>query len=654
MNEPWKNARLRRIRIVAAAMCIMLLGSLFPSIGVSAAPDETTTPSNLPIAELENKVDAYVEKYIGTSVPGAAVVVVKDGEIVLSKGYGYSDVASKSEISSADSVFEYAGLTKVYTWTAVMQLVEQGTLDLNADIMTYLPEEFGAKLKKHLAFDTPITLVHLMNNTAGFEEKEFDSNYYNATYLSKNLEEALLETMPEQVFEPGEVMTGSSFSASLAGYIVESVTGKEFYDYVEETILTPLAVTNTTAKPNFANNAQIIANKVKAYTNFDNEFEEMSYTYSNLYATSGMNGTAEALAKLVLSFMPEEGKDGKLLSNESIKTMLTKTYSVNASAKGQVHGLYEYPAEIEAYYHDGSNLGFSNMMTFVPDESFGVIILSNTSNATDFLYGLTDYLILQDSEGAVTPSADLPSVDPIVETEFIGAKRSHSDMLEIFGYFMNCPRFEKIDDTTIALNGQNYTQVEPYVFKYVGETDSPLYRSIASTIYFGHTEDGKITKWSYGAAGSTEYVNMDTATKDQKFVSLTFLALMVIGFSAAVLFTYQVVTFILDIMHRRLDLKDFKNAYRYFSIIFIGIAINVISMLMRMMSHTNLASRDFKWNVYINIVLAILGVVSLANLARKTKGQKFKPYKIVLASFMIMCFVILIYLMFAWKFFVLL
>lgn len=107
-----------------------------------------------------------MKKYIGTAIPGAAVSIVKDGKIVFSKGYGYANIEKQTSMSTETTYMEAGSVSKLFTWTAVMQLVEQGKLDLNTDIRTYLPDGF---LKP--SFDKPITLKSLMSHTAGFEER---------------------------------------------------------------------------------------------------------------------------------------------------------------------------------------------------------------------------------------------------------------------------------------------------------------------------------------------------------------------------------------------------------------------------------------------------------------------------------------------------
>lgn len=642
---------LKKYIVVYMLVLVMVLG-VSPTFKVNAEVSNTT-PSKISTNDLEATVDEYMKQYIGKTLPGAAVVIVKDGNILLSKGYGFSDVEKKTEISSSSTMFEYSSLTRVYTNVAIMQLVEQGKLELDTDIFSYLPEDVTKKLKKHLISDTPITLTHLINNTAGFEEKEFDGVYYTASKVQESLKEAILTAMPYQVSAPGEVMTSSMYSTALAGYIVECVSGQTFTDYISKNILEVIQAENTSCVGNYSIYAKIVNGKATPYQMLsESNFKGTFQTYSNLYPSSGMVGTVEDLGKFMLTFLPEEGQDGTLLSKESLQQMFTKTYAVNENAKGQTLGLFEYPANVDAYYYDGGNMGYTSMMTMMPESRFGVAILTNRGSSTEFLYGLTNKLILNEDNKETYQETTLPSVDEVIKNDYIGAKRAQSNLLELFGYFGNCVRFEKVNETTISLGGVNYQQVAPYVYEYQGDQTSALLDSVAKYIYFGHTEDGKVTKWSYAGSGTVEYVSMDGA-KSQNLVSVTFLALMFIGLVAAILFTVNVVRFVLDVMHRRVKWRDLRAAFRIFSLLFVGLVLNVISTVMRLLSYTDLAAADFRINIYINYCLAVLGILSIINVLRKAKIKELTPAQIMLSALAMIAFVGFVILMYIWNFFAL-
>src|SRR5699024_4090345 len=130
--------------------------------------------------------------------PGAAIAIVKDGEIVLEKGYGFSNLEKEEKTDPQKTVFEAASISKLYTWSAVMQLVEDGEMDLEKDIRDYLPDDY-----LELEYLDPVTMQNLVNPTAGFKDKSehlltqdpCDINPLHQ-FLSKK------ENQPEQVFRP--------------------------------------------------------------------------------------------------------------------------------------------------------------------------------------------------------------------------------------------------------------------------------------------------------------------------------------------------------------------------------------------------------------------------------------------------------------------
>ena len=198
-------------RKVAATAIFALLVSVFvPTLDAHASQ----TPSGIPFLELESQIDALVKEYIGKTVPGAAIVVFHNGEIIFSRGYGYADIELGIPVDPAVTVFEHGSISKLFVWTAVMQLVEQGFLDLDAIVTTYLPEDVAARF----AFKKPFTMRDLMNHAAGFEEVLLNL-FADADTIEERrgtLEEALLTLQPMQIFEPGTVGAYSNWGSAFA------------------------------------------------------------------------------------------------------------------------------------------------------------------------------------------------------------------------------------------------------------------------------------------------------------------------------------------------------------------------------------------------------------------------------------------------------
>ncbi len=165
-------------------------------------------------------------------IAGATISIVKDGKLLLAKGYGYADIEKKKPVSAEETLFRPGSVSKLFTWTAVMQLVEQGKLDLDRDVNTYLD------FKIPDAFGRPITLKNLLTHTPGFEEAIKD--LFAVGSESPDLGKYLKTHIPKRIYPPGTVPAYSNYGAALAGYIVERVSGRPFNDYIEESIFKPL------------------------------------------------------------------------------------------------------------------------------------------------------------------------------------------------------------------------------------------------------------------------------------------------------------------------------------------------------------------------------------------------------------------------------
>ncbi|MDO5519815.1 MAG: serine hydrolase domain-containing protein [bacterium] len=653
------------MRKIKKRCCSFILGvaiatSMFQGT-VYAAKDSSsgTTPSNIPINEVQGKVDSYMESYIGDSVSGAIVVAVKDNKVVLEKAYGDSNLENETPISLTDTTFELGSLTKMYTYTAVMQQVEAGTIDLQADIFTYLPEDFISKLKEKLISDKPITVMELINNTAGFEETGFDIAVSDTKSLDLTLKDALLTTMPAQIYDPGEVMTGSSYCSALAGYIIECVTGMEFSTYVQNNVFEKAGMTSTTMLANTKNVPAIDGKKAVPYGLGDGgEFRQVDYMYSNLYPSGAGVTNGDDFAKFLQSYVSTKEEKNALLKQDTIKKMFEKTYSINENARGQGIGFYEYPSDqITAYYHEGTSNGYSSMMTIMPEEEFGVGVLCNSSVSTEFMYGLMNLLLVNPEEKQTSgqqESLTTPSLDDFTNLSFTGSKRAYNNVLQFVGYFGNCSSFTKGDDNTIVLDNNKYKQVKPYVFEYAGttnaETSNILTDTVAKNIYFGHNEKGEVTKWSYGCTGAGEFV-ADSSTSAQSNLTLSILVIMLAGLLCAIMFSTNLVITAIDLIHKKPILNTPRGAFRISTFLFVGLVLNSVTQITELLETTLLSSKDFYWNTMGNYGLSIAIILSLGYFMYCYAKEKPKAIKLVLYGMVYAFMSLYIYLLFIWKFF---
>jgi CubicO group peptidase (beta-lactamase class C family) len=226
--------------------------SLFASLGVAQQTQTRPLPDQPPAVSLPLGAQALTatdaQAWLDGLFPyalkknnlaGAVVVVVKDGQILLAKGYGYADVAAKKPVDAATTLFRPGSVSKTFTWTAVMQLVEQGKLELDQDVNRYLDFTIPPRDGK------PITLRELMTHTPGFEETAKNLFVSDPAAVMSN-EAWLKEWVPTRIYPPGEVSAYSNYGAALAGYIVQRVSGQPFAAYVEQHLFRPLGMRHAT------------------------------------------------------------------------------------------------------------------------------------------------------------------------------------------------------------------------------------------------------------------------------------------------------------------------------------------------------------------------------------------------------------------------
>src|SRR5947209_1864844 len=211
-----------------------------PALPAAPPLPELTLPHELSKADLESFLDGLIPAQLQSrDIAGAVVSVVKDGQVLLAKGYGYADFAARKPVDAEKTLFRAGSISKVVTVIAVMQLVEQGKLDLDRDVSEYLDFPIPK------TFPEPITLRRLLTHTAGFEETLKNLFVPSAREL-RPLRDYLIGAMPARIFRPGTVPSYSNYGLTLVGYIIERISGEPFDQYIAAHILDPLKMEHST------------------------------------------------------------------------------------------------------------------------------------------------------------------------------------------------------------------------------------------------------------------------------------------------------------------------------------------------------------------------------------------------------------------------
>ncbi|WP_157087633.1 serine hydrolase domain-containing protein [Oceanobacillus damuensis] len=319
------------------------------------------------------------EKMEKSHIPNATVSVVSDGKVIFEKGYGHANLEDQKMVDAEKTMFRMGSVSKLFTWTAVMQLVEQGSLDLKTDINEYLDFEIPSKLKGGgLREAEPITLFHLMTHTPGFEDYA-DSIFKLSADQLLPLREYVREYMPARVFPPGEVTAYSNYGTALAGYIVEQVSGLPFPEYVERNIYEPLEMKQSTFRQPLSE--ELSSNMVQAYRFVDGEYRKGDFEFVPGPA-GGMSSTATDMAKFMIAYLQGgKNENGRILEERTVQQMFKQQFTQHPELDGMTLGFMEKTINNErVLFHGGSTTLFDTGVYLFPDKNVGLFISYSGSN----------------------------------------------------------------------------------------------------------------------------------------------------------------------------------------------------------------------------------------------------------------------------------
>jgi CubicO group peptidase (beta-lactamase class C family) len=347
-----------RKSLVLPVTAMFTLVVLLPVAGPAMAQDNRVTPDrNVPAASSPAQsraigptdpaeLQAFLDGLLGKEmqeyhIAGAAISVVKDGTLLFAKGYGYADIEKRIPADPEQTVFATGSVGKVFTWTAVMQLVEQGKLDLDADINTYLDFRIPD------TYSQPITLKHLLTHTSGFENRLLDSIVPDARDVVP-AREWLISHMSARVRPPGEYAGYANYNAMLAGYIVARVSGQPYDQYIQEHIFDPLGMVRSTVRSPMPPDLRAHASMGYNYAN--GVFQaHPDFVAQPAVLPSGMHqASVTDMARFMIAHLQggrySDAKiaEARILKETTAQQMHSTLYSPDPSLLGTTYGMFDF------------------------------------------------------------------------------------------------------------------------------------------------------------------------------------------------------------------------------------------------------------------------------------------------------------------------
>ena len=303
-------------------------------------------------------------------IPAAVAVVIKDGRVLFARGYGSADYAHGTPIDPATSLFRIGSISKLFTWTAVMQLVEQGKLNLDADVNTYLTQ-----FKLPATFPQPVTLRSLMTHTPGFEDGGLGYLITTDTIDVLPIATALQVHMPQRVRPPLELSSYSNYGAALAGLIVQNVSGLPFNEYIQRNILDPLDMHHATFQEPVP--PAIRGDVVTAYVRQNGVFVAKPFEIIGGFRPAGsVSASALDMTHFMIAHL-QGGHYGnaQILQPKTVELMHTAAFANDARLPAMDLGFYQQRYNGQAVIgHEGDTEHFHSAMFLIPDHNVGIFL----------------------------------------------------------------------------------------------------------------------------------------------------------------------------------------------------------------------------------------------------------------------------------------
>ena len=469
-----------------------------PATPATAAPAAVTTPAGGPVLTRED-VSAWLDGFMpyalaNGDIAGAVVVVVKDGQVLVQKGYGYADLATRAPVVPDATLFRPGSVSKLFTWTAVMQLVGQGKLDLDADVNQYLDFKIPERDGK------PVTLRQVMTHTTGMEEQIrglITSRQDEITPLG----DALKHWTPERIHVPGATPAYSNYATALAGYIVERVSGQSFDDYLDAHIFKPLGMDHASFRQPLP--PALLAGMSKGYAKAS-DGEAKDYEFISLAPAGSLAATGTDMAKFMIAHLQDGAfGDARILDAATAEKMHSTGQASVGPLNRMMLGFYETSVNgHRAISHGGDTQWFHSDLQLFLDDGIGLFVSMNSSGR-DGATGHIRYALSRGFADRYLPGtpAKVAGVSKEVAAQharqlagtYTSSRRPDSNFVSLAN-LLGPIKVVANEDGTISVTAamgaggvpKKWREVAPYVWQDTTSTD----RLAADVI------DGKVTRFS--------------------------------------------------------------------------------------------------------------------------------------------------------------
>lgn len=500
----------RLIAICVCALAALELGSPLPGLAV-VRDEPRAKPTSQRVGDVvgnallngefpENdlvftNIEDFVEGIIAAQfqshdLAGATIAIVDDGAPIFLKGFGYSNIETGDGVDPISTLFRPGSISKLFTWTAVMQLVEQGKIDLDEDVNSYL-----SRFQIPGTFDTPVTMRNLLTHTPGFEDGPMVGLFLEHPEDLVPLEDYLKDKLPARVRAPGTYMSYSNYGTALAGLIVSNVSGMPFDDYIEEKIFGPLDMNYASFREPLPEHLQ--PHMATGYYPAATTLVPRDFEYIHSVGPAGaMSASAGDMAKFMIAHLDDGGTDivcirapcpgARILKPETARLMREQLFTQDPRLPGVAHGFWEVNGPtMRTIGHGGDTIYFHSQLIMVPEQKFGLFVSYNAPDGAAAASELADailqrYFTFEPVDAPIMQGAlegfevrmekitglyrvnrrSFTKVDKVASFGAITVKSAGDGLIDIFGY-----------------KPMRLREVEPFVFEQVDGPEKLIFET---------------------------------------------------------------------------------------------------------------------------------------------------------------------------------
>lgn len=373
-------------------------------------------------AEFEQFLDELIQPRLDKGVlSNVSVALVYNNKLVVSRGYGFSDQAAGQKLDPTQHLIRPGSVSKLLTWIAVMQLAEQGLINLDADINSYLDFTIPAHPSG------PVTMRHLMTHRAGFEDVLRDLMATSPEQLVSN-EEWLKRWVPQRVFAVGTVPAYSNYAAALSGYIVQRVSKMPFETYVEQHIFQPAGMKNSSFRQPVPDS--LVGQIAKIYDKSGTK--QVPYDYISPIPAGSLSATAQDMGLFMAAFLAsDKGGSAALLSATTREQMLSYSAPHTQGMAAMSLGFFRDDEQgLQIWQHSGNTRSYHSHLMLVPEFGAGLFVSIGSAAGRAQAYELREVL----TSTFITKYLPVKATEALLHSDPAGAKQRAD---ELVGYYQN-------------------------------------------------------------------------------------------------------------------------------------------------------------------------------------------------------------------------